>query len=567
MTKFNILIIFFLLEIIVNENLTDGVYEIKYQDLYLNFYHKQNKFYFSRKSPLSKSSLFRIYNELYINSSFFLIESLTHNKKFHCKQNKVVADTKYDKSDKNFFWSFINNNKSSVIIKNNNGFYIQVLNSNKITCIDSIQNASQFYLLKIYEEVHHTEEDIKLIEKEPIDILIKYIDLNDPNLKRKGIHQINKDIDNEEIKYSLRSIFINIPWIRKIFILMPNEKVRYLKEPNEIKEKIVYVKDKDLIGFDSSSSLVFQFRYWKMKEFNISDNFLALDDDCFIGKPLKKTDFFYVKNKTVVPLIINSELLAFKKAEVKNNIYHFKRIISKSKQEQGFNEFQYSKQLTYSFIMDILSRNKIIVPKFTHNAIPINANEIKEIYDLIEKSKFNITTLYSTYRHINSLQFQTFYLSYTFVKYQKKVHNIPHKLIRFRNSLYSSFDCALFCINTNANPNSELSKQLFIIMMENLFPKQTPYEINENSKFSIAIKVIKQLTGKTNELQMQLIKLKKEIIKLENLKKNNQSLKNEIEINRDKLRKNNSTKKNILVYSLALSLVSIIKILFYFKTF
>ena len=100
-----------------------------------------------------------------------------------------------------------------------------------------------------------------------------------------------------------------------------------------------------------------------------------------------------------------------------------------------------------------------------------------------------------------------------------------------------------------------------------LFPKQTPYEIIENSKFSIAMKVIKQLTGKTNELQVQLIKLKKEIIKLENLKKQNQSLKNEIEINRDKLRKNNSTKKNILVYSLALSLVSIIKILFYFKTF
>ena len=567
MTKINILIIFFLLEIIINENLTEGVYKIKYQDLYLNFYHKKNKFYFSRKSSLSKSSLFRIYNELYINASFFMIESLSNNKKFYCKQNKVLADAKYDKSDKNFFWSFINNNKSSVIIKNKNGLYIQVLNSNEITCIDSIQNASQFYLLKIYEEVHHTEEDIKLIEKEPIDILIKYIDLNDPNLKRTGIHQINKDFDNEEIKYSLRSIFINIPWIRKIFILMPNEKVRYLKEPYEIKEKIVYVKDKDLIGFDSSSSLVFQFRYWKMKEFNISDNILALDDDCFIGKPLKKTDFFYVKNKTVLPLIINSQLLEFKNAEVKNNIYYYKRIISKSKQEQGFNEFQYSKQLTYSFIMDILSRKKIIVPKFTHNAIPINVNEIKEIYDLIEKSKFNKTTLYSTYRHINSLQFQTFYLSYTFVKYQKKVHNIPHKLIRFRNSLYSSFDCALFCINTNANQNSELSKQLFIIMMENLFPKQTPYEIIENSKLSTAIKVIKQLIGKTNELQVQLIKLKKKVIKLENLKKNNQSFINAFEINKDKLRKYNSKKKKILVYSLALSLVSIIKILFHFKIF
>ena len=60
---------------------------------------------------------------------------------------------------------------------------------------------------------------------------------------------------------------------------MPNEKVRYFKEPDEIKEKIIYVKDKDLIGFDSSSSLVFQFRYWKMKDFNISDNFICMNDD------------------------------------------------------------------------------------------------------------------------------------------------------------------------------------------------------------------------------------------------------------------------------------------------
>ena len=72
-----------------------------------------------------------------------------------------------------------------------------------------------------------------LIEGEyvnPIDVLIKYIDLYDPNLNRTGIHQIDKDYDNEELRYSLRSILKNIPWVRKIFILMPNEKVRYLKD-------------------------------------------------------------------------------------------------------------------------------------------------------------------------------------------------------------------------------------------------------------------------------------------------------------------------------------------------
>ena len=65
----------------------------------------------------------------------------------------------------------------------------------------------------------------------------------------------------------------NISWIRKIFFLMPNERVKYFKSPEEIKDKIINVKDKDLIGFDSASSPVFQFNLWRMKDFCIIENF------------------------------------------------------------------------------------------------------------------------------------------------------------------------------------------------------------------------------------------------------------------------------------------------------
>ena len=66
------------------------------------------------------------------------------------------------------------------------------------------------------------KQDLILIEKEPIDIVIKYIDLEDPSLKRENIKQISKDEQHDELRYSIRSILQNIPWIRKIFILMPN---------------------------------------------------------------------------------------------------------------------------------------------------------------------------------------------------------------------------------------------------------------------------------------------------------------------------------------------------------
>ena len=551
MPKSNIIILILLFIFSANENLTDGIYKIKHNNSYLHFNYKYNTFYFSKKWSISKASFFRIYNAL--DSSFYLIESFKLKKKIFSSHHGILANTKYNKSDNNYFWSFINDAENSVIIKNKNGCYIKITSSNKFTCNSSFEEASKFYLIKMYEEVKNSEEDIKLIEKEPIDVLIKYIDLNDPKLIRNDIHQIKKDMDNEELRYSIRSILENIPWIRKIFILMPNEKVRYLKEPDEIKEKIVYVKDKDLIGFDSSSSLVFQFRYWKMKEFNISDNFLAMDDDYFIGKPLNKTDFFYVKNKKVLPLITNTKFLKLNKRYVEKNKYFYKMITKKSHKEQSNQDYKYSLFLTYSFIMNIFKKNSIFVPKFPHNTIPINVNEIKEIYDLIEKSKYNKTTLYSTYRHIKSLQFQTLYLGFTFIKYQKKVHSIPAKYISFKNSLFFKFNFPLFCINTNAYQNSELSKKFFIVVMEKSFPKPSPYEII-SPKSAMAINLIKQFKTKTKQLKKKIFKLKKEMI-------NNQM--NEYKLNKMQLIFDKFKKKKIIIYLFALFLVFFIKILIY----
>ena len=58
------------------------------------------------------------------------------------------------------------------------------------------------------------------VEKADIDVVYKYIDLTDPTLHREGIPQIKKDYDNNELMYSLRSVLKNIPWVRKIFIIL-----------------------------------------------------------------------------------------------------------------------------------------------------------------------------------------------------------------------------------------------------------------------------------------------------------------------------------------------------------
>ena len=319
--------------------------------------------------------------------------------------------------------------------------------------------------------------------------MIKYIDLRDKNLKRDGIHQIKKDFDNEELKYSVRSIIKNIPWVRKIFILMPNEKVRFFKNYNNIKDKIIYVKDKDILGYDSSNSYAFQFRFWKLKKFGISNNFIAMDDDYFIGSPLKKNNFFYVKNGKVTPAIITSNFLKINNDYVKKNLKKYKNIISKTNKEQTSEIFEYSLYLTYSFLLSLFNE-PLIIPKFTHNALPLNLKELKEIYDLIYQTDYRYTTLDCLFRPIETLQFQTMIQAYSFIKYNKKVKKISYEFIQNSKSIISNYNYPLFCINTGAENSSILSFMKTKIVLEYLFPIPSSYEKTNNSLPILAFNTI-----------------------------------------------------------------------------
>ena len=220
------------------------------------------------------------------NNSYFIISrddekflgiNQSNNKQIILYENLDNANSKY------ISWDLIKQNsnltRSRYVYKIKNIFsnqYIYYDQNENYTKLESPSNNIaitnfQFRILKLFSE----EENIKqsnydIVEKEPIDVFIKYIDLTDKNLTRIGIKQIPKDYDSEELRYSLRSILQYIPWVRKIFIIMPNEKVRFLKPYDKIKDKIVYVKDKDLLGYDTANIFAFTFNLHKMEKFNIS---------------------------------------------------------------------------------------------------------------------------------------------------------------------------------------------------------------------------------------------------------------------------------------------------------
>ena len=491
---------------ILGKIIKNGIYNFISDDLYLYNNITNLTFSYNFRYPFTFIRIKKVAQSK--NITFYNIENL--HKKFKLTYLDDNALIFCQNNSNSYLWNFIKINTNQFVIKNKDDCFIKLIKLKAYCEKIPINKASQFKLIKIFSEVKEnmSPKYMELLNKEPIDILIKYIDLKDPNLKREYVHQIQKDFDNQELRYSIRSILKNIPWVRKIFILMPNKKVRYFKKYNLIKDKIIYLYDKDLLGYDSSNSNAFEFSYWKMKSFGISDNIIAMDDDYFFGKKLEKKDFFYIKNGIVIPLITNANFIKIDHNSVIKSIKYYGRMIKINKDEQNHYNYQYSKYLTMEFILNLFNvpNNGIIyVPNFRHNAIPVNLVELKEAYSSIQKSKFKYNTLDCTFRISGYIQFQFFLLSYTFLKYSKKVNHIPSKYINLKNSISELYKYPLFCINKGVDNYTKLELYEEIILLEYLFPTPSPYEIVNNRLINLSfysIHLIDQLL-KINNIEIK----------------------------------------------------------------
>ena len=337
--------------------------------------------------------------------------------------------------------------------------------------------------------------DELILEKEPIDVVFKYIDLSDPALKREGIAQIKKDKDNEELKYALRSVLTNIPWVRYIFIVMPNDAVRFLKPQDEIAEKIKFIRDKDVLGFDSASSITFEFNFWKLKNFGVSENFIYMNDDYFIGKPLKKSDFFYVDNGKVVPYMLYNDSVDYK--ALPRILNYYKKIQptfsgniteggeSKTKQikkAHSNNGFQYQKFNGILFACRLFKREVLTPVKkleyFPHNALGENISDLKEVYDLVKNNyKYADDCLTATSRTSRSFVHQSTYTFYVLNKYHRRINPLNDAYIDMSTVLRANFDKDLFCVNEGGD--EEYTKEMKDNekrKLEELFPVSTKYE-------------------------------------------------------------------------------------------
>ena len=465
----------------------NGVYLIKSLQNNNYFSNDNNKLILSKK--LNQIKL--VENSLFTYFIIFKKENKSigigdNNNITIYNDNSIINSTK-------ILWNLIKIDKNIYIIKNTFNQKYLMINQNNIKLTNKINLFSRnqrkkymFIIFQLFEvkESLYKKTHLEIIEKEPIDVVIKYIDLRDKKLKRKGIKQIYKDFDNEELRYSVRSILENIPWIRKIFILMPNEKVKYFKSANIIKEKIIYIKDKDLLGYDSANIFAFTFNLFKMEKFNISKNFIYMEDDFFIGKPLNKSDFFYYneKEKKVFPYILTSY---FNEINYKENLKEYNKLfnIKNSIHPQSGKGWKLSILSTNKYFIEKYNLTTIINTIYTHTAIAENIDDLKEIFKEIQNYKYINETLYSKERNILTLNQPHFLNLYQLNIKHKKVHSIPYKYIHMEKINISFLNISLFVINTCGNNKpSKIEYKIQKDIMEKRFPYPTKYELINNKK-------------------------------------------------------------------------------------
>lgn len=108
--------------------------------------------------------------------------------------------------------------------------------------------------------------------------------------------------NNNELKYSLRSVFQFMPWINHVYILMnpPKNKPSWFKLNYSKKITIVdhndTFEDKGYLPTTNSNSIETTINNIP----NLSEHFIYFNDDFFIGRPVKYTDFFTNDGKIVV---------------------------------------------------------------------------------------------------------------------------------------------------------------------------------------------------------------------------------------------------------------------------
>jgi len=314
----------------------------------------------------------------------------------------------------------------------------------------------------------------------PVDIVYTWVDGSDSKwLKKKhdtlkkyssfhkseNVSGNSRFLNRNELKFSLRSIQKYAPWVRKIFIVTDDQIPNWLNINNP---KIQIIDHKEIFN-DSSNLPTFNSNVIGAKLHHIKDlsnNFLYLNDDVFLGRVTKKSDFFDYNKKAKIfvgdKLKINKTNLLNEKSLLKNNVYQ-KGILNSRR--LIFNKF--------NLIIPYVLRHGVICYNKTTN-FQVEADFLEEFsktlkHQFRDKNDFVFSTLVAYYliakdriiptqikpyrKNYFRYKFNIFRINrdYVFIPLSSSKKNITSKI-----QAILKYNPLMFCINDVPNVSDEI---------------------------------------------------------------------------------------------------------------
>ena len=313
----------------------------------------------------------------------------------------------------------------------------------------------------------------------PVDIVYLWCDSSDNVWREKKNNELRKYgknldndsvgecrfIDNDELKYSLRSLEKFAPWINNIFIVTDNQIPSWLDTTNpkiHIVDHSQIMPPEALPTFNASAIEV---ALHKIP--NLSEHFLFANDDMFFGNFVEKK-FFYNEND-------GRPIFRFSKRKIINKLY---------RHLYGYMIFR-----AYNLVKEKFGKS---CPHFPHHNIDAYRKsdvekcylEYKEGFDKTEKQKFrekeciqrSIFSYFSiangsgTYKIVD-----TFAARFIVFLTCKRVDSLLVELRKSKLELIRKYRPCLFCLNDSLKTTDDdrLAMRNFL---DEKFPKPSSFE-------------------------------------------------------------------------------------------
>ncbi len=327
-----------------------------------------------------------------------------------------------------------------------------------------------------------------------IDIVLPWVDGNDPKWRKikqsysgtTGDAREERYRDFGLLKYLFRGIDFCMPWVRTIHFITMDQVPDWM---NADHSKLHLVDHKDYMPLDALptfNSSAIELNVHRIKD--LSEHFLLFNDDFFVLKPVKETDYF--QDGKPVDMLALQPVIANEQNEVMSYIYlnnsvviarHFRKLENMKKQPKAYFN------MSYPFMYFAYNNLERFWPRYTgfftaHGPSPLLKSTLEYLWET-EPEVMNVTT------H-NRFRDRTDVNQYLIREFEKQKGNFISKNILkgFRYFDLSDrnedlYDCLknrnanLVCINDgNQSFDFEKVKDRLTVLFEQLFPEKSSFE-------------------------------------------------------------------------------------------